>query len=174
MEGGSESTSDVNWKNVSYCTLETVNISSNFSDEISSLKHLIVSHITICSLLCEFGAPKWSKILFLPVFNNFDPLTYNIVTAVILMTFSKIRQNVDFTPKMTFFWDIYPLFSYICKNGWWNQKTYKVWHFGPFSTILRWFLVFYQCILVIFSKSLFETQWPGLGPPKWSKNIFTW
>ena len=137
---------------------------------------------------------KQQRSPFLAVFNNFDPLTYNIVNTILSILFEllktiilssystlyvyflghsgyfndifKNKSKCGFYTQNDIFWDIYPLFSYICKNGWWNKKTYKVWHFGPFSTILRWFLVFYQCILVIFSKSLFETQWPGLGPQK--------
>jgi len=61
-----DSTSDLNWKNVNYCTMKTVNIGSNINGEKSSLKRLILSHITIfgkiCPLLCDFWAPKWPKI----------------------------------------------------------------------------------------------------------------
>lgn len=41
------STSDLDWKNVNYFTMKTVNIGSNFSGEKGSLKYLILQYIPI-------------------------------------------------------------------------------------------------------------------------------
>ena len=71
-------------------------------------------------------AKKHKNRHFLAAFNNFDPLTYNIVNALLLILlelfddiFKKEKMSkFGFNPKITFFSYIYPLFSYICQNGW--------------------------------------------------------
>ena len=57
------------------------------------------------------------------------------VTAAILMTFSKISQNVDFTPKMTFFEIFIPYFHIFAKMVDEIKKLIKCGildHFQPF------------------------------------------
>ena len=87
----SKKVTDLNWKNVKYCTMETVNICSNFRKEISSLKHLIISFMTVFvknDPFYVFSRPQngqKEKIVIFVFFNNFETLTYIIVNILELI-----------------------------------------------------------------------------------------